>query len=103
MGGVADAHVGAASANIPGHRCVDIGIGRLWRLVQERRRGHDLPGLAITALNDLLVEPRLLHFATVRVFPVASIVVTGWEPIALTGSRQDRAGSPATCTVQAPH
>src|SRR5580700_9221383 len=30
-------------------------------------------------------------------------VVTGREPIALTGNRQKRTGSPATWTVQAPH
>src|SRR5262244_2446010 len=55
----ADALIGAAAADV-GHGVVDILIGRLRLLLQERRRGHDLPGLAVTALRDVERRPRLL-------------------------------------------
>ena len=59
---LADAHIGAATADIPGHRGIDIGIVRLWRRGEQRRGRHDLAGLAIAALNDFEIEPGLLHF-----------------------------------------
>src|SRR5262245_53729307 len=45
----ADALVGAAAADV-GHRRVDVGIGRLRLLLQQRDGGHDLAGLAVAAL-----------------------------------------------------
>src|SRR6266850_4732458 len=55
-----DPLIGAATADVR-HRVVDLLVGRLRLLLQQRRRGHDLPGLAIAALRDVERRPRLLH------------------------------------------
>src|SRR5215467_6097330 len=55
-----DALVGAATADV-GHRLVDIRVSRLGLLREERRRGHDLAGLAIAALRHVDCGPGLLH------------------------------------------
>src|SRR5260221_8295051 len=39
---VADAAVGPAAADVAGHRRVDVGVGRLGGLRQQRRGRHDL-------------------------------------------------------------
>ena len=44
------------------HR-VDLFVGRLWNVLQQRRRLHDLPRLAIAALRHLMVQPGLLQLA----------------------------------------
>src|SRR5882672_8495589 len=44
MHGLADALIGAAAADV-GHRLVDVGVGRFWLFLEQRRRGHDLAGL----------------------------------------------------------
>ena len=48
---LANADIGAAAADIARHRCVDIGIIRVRGTVEQRRRRHDLAGLAIAALR----------------------------------------------------
>ena len=58
--GRADALVRAAAADV-GHRLVDVRVGRIRVLREQRRGGHDLPGLAVAALRDVEREPRLLH------------------------------------------
>src|SRR5215470_16735410 len=58
----ADSHIGAAAADIPGHCCVDVSVVGTRILGQQCRRRHDLPRLAVTALNYFLIEPGLLHF-----------------------------------------
>src|SRR3989442_3674467 len=55
-----DALIGAAPANVR-HRVVDVLVGRLRLLLQQRRRRHDLPGLAIAALRAVERRPGLLH------------------------------------------
>src|ERR1039458_9960568 len=60
MDGAADAWISAAAANLA-KIAIDVGVSWLWMFLQERRRRHDLPGLAVAALRDLLSEPRLLH------------------------------------------
>src|SRR5882757_2323600 len=62
----ANADIGAAAANVAGHRVVDIGIGRTWVARDERRSRHDLAGLAVAALHDLPVEPGLLDLGARR-------------------------------------
>src|SRR5215472_16725860 len=57
---VANPHIGAAATDVAGHRIVDVGIAGMRIAGEQRRRGHDLAGLAVAALNDLAVEPRLL-------------------------------------------
>src|SRR5437764_10707374 len=54
------ARVRPATAQI-GHRSVNIGIGRLGMLVQKCGGRHDHAGLAVAALRDFMLDPRLLH------------------------------------------
>src|SRR5688572_19088354 len=54
------ASVGAAAAKIA-DRGVDLPVGRLGRLLQQRRHRHDHAGLAIAALRNLVLDPGLLH------------------------------------------
>src|SRR4051794_26410241 len=61
--GGADARVRAATADVAGHRRVDIGVGRLGIARQQRCRRHDLSGLAIAALHDIDREPCRLNLA----------------------------------------
>src|SRR5882672_4982923 len=58
--GGADALVGATAADV-GHGLVDVRVGRLRFLGEERGRGHDLAGLAVAALRDVDLRPGLLH------------------------------------------
>src|SRR3989442_6172831 len=50
----------AAAADV-GDSCVDVGIGWLRLVLQERRHRHDHPGLAVAALGHVVVDPRFLH------------------------------------------
>src|SRR3954453_11629436 len=59
MNGGPDTRIGAAATDIR-HRVVDVGVGRLWRLLEERDSRHDLPGLAISALRNIELDPRQL-------------------------------------------
>src|SRR5262249_39202827 len=58
--GGADALVGATATDI-GHRGVDVGVGRLRLLLEQRRRRHDLAGLAVAPFRHVDLQPRLLH------------------------------------------
>src|ERR1700722_19253030 len=58
---LADAHIGAAAADVACHCCIDIGIVRVRGAFEQRRRRHDLARLAIAALDHFEIEPRLLH------------------------------------------
>src|SRR2546428_977974 len=60
LDGRADACIGATAANVARHRLVDIVVSGRGVLRQQRGGGHDLAGLAVPALHDLEVEPRLL-------------------------------------------
>src|SRR5580692_7423590 len=60
----ANAHVRAAPADVSGHRGVDVGILRLGCIGQQSGGGHDLARLAIAALRNLEVHPRLLDLAS---------------------------------------
>ncbi len=51
--------VRAAAAQV-GHRRVDVRVGRLRVLREERGGRHDHAGLAIAALRDLMLDPRFL-------------------------------------------
>src|SRR5216683_4689020 len=62
-----NALITAASADVAGHRIDDFGIRRVWLGREERRRLHDLTGLAVAALRHIQRAPGLLH----RVIAVA--------------------------------
>jgi len=55
--GFADALVRAAAADVSAHGIVNIRIGWIGFLRQQRRRGHDLPGLAVSALRHVFFDP----------------------------------------------
>src|SRR5262245_9020779 len=61
LDGVADADVSHATAKVPGHDGINVLIGRGRKVADQRHRLHDLARLAVTALRDLQVGPRLLH------------------------------------------
>src|SRR6266702_6704896 len=58
---LADSHISAAAADVPRHGGVDIAVGRVGVGREQRRRGHDLAGLAIASLRHLEREPGLLY------------------------------------------
>src|SRR5260221_4154976 len=51
---------GAAAADI-GDGFVDVLVGRIWLLLEKGCHRHDHPALAITALRNIIGDPRLLH------------------------------------------
>src|SRR4051812_36022314 len=61
LDGLANADVSAAAADVARHRSVDILVTWMRIGVEQRGGGDDLPGLAISTLNDLAVQPRLLN------------------------------------------
>src|SRR5687767_4702622 len=61
MNRLADARIGSAAADVAGHRAVDIGVAGFGVLLEQRDGGHDLAGLAVTALGHVQLDPRLLH------------------------------------------
>src|SRR6185436_4574620 len=77
MHGGAYALVGAAAADV-GHRRVDVGIGGLLVLGEQRCCRHELPGLAVAALRHVQLRPSLLH----RVAGVARQPFDGGDPVA---------------------
>jgi hypothetical protein len=54
------AFVGTATANIGDVR-VNIRVCRMGMVLQEGDRGHDLAGLAVSALRDIFGQPCPLH------------------------------------------
>ena len=50
-----------AAAEVARHRPVDVGVGRMRILLEQRGGGHDLAGLAITALRHVELAPGLLQ------------------------------------------
>src|ERR1700751_1957458 len=58
--GGADTPIGAAAANVTGHRRLDTGSAWVRIAGQQRGRRHDLARLAIAPLNDFEVEPGFL-------------------------------------------
>src|SRR5262245_16251666 len=59
LDGFADAHIGATPADIACHRRVDVRVVRMGIAGQQRSRRHDLPGLAVAALNYFEIKPSL--------------------------------------------
>src|SRR6266850_2772127 len=57
---LADSDIRAAAADVSRHGGVDVAIGRVRLGGEQRRRGHDLAGLAIAALRHLQLDPGLL-------------------------------------------
>src|SRR5713101_1497265 len=63
---LADSDIRTAATYVTRHGCVDIAVGRLGIGGEQRRRGHDLAGLAIAALRHLKLDPGLLDLSAGR-------------------------------------
>ena len=61
MDRAANVPVGSAAADVAAHGLVDIGVGWLRFLREQRGRAHDLPGLAVAALRNIVFDPGHLH------------------------------------------
>ena len=82
--------IGAATANITGHRRVNIRIAGVRIGRQQRCCRHDLARLAIAALKDFNSEPGVLHLLPLGVSPTASMVVRFFPTALTTGVMQER-------------
>ena len=91
-----DADISSAAADI-GKVGIDISVGRLRVLLQKCHRRHDLTGLAVAALRDILCKPGLLHGMPA----VGRQAFDGGD--FLIDDINDLDTAPSTCTVQAPH
>ena len=60
MDRLANARIGAAATDV-GHRLVNLRVAWAARFFDERDSGHDLSGLAISALRHLRGNPCFLH------------------------------------------
>src|ERR1700730_4635274 len=60
LNGFANAQVGHAAAEVPGHDAIDVLVAGRWKVLQQGRRLHDLAGLAVAALRHLEVDPGFL-------------------------------------------
>src|SRR3954454_3743523 len=61
LDGFANADVGTATANVPAHGVINVGVRRTGVACQQRRGRHDLSGLTIAALHDFVLKPGLLN------------------------------------------
>src|SRR5574340_1735190 len=52
----------AASTDISIHGIVNVRVAGMWLLGKQRRGGHDLPGLAIATLRNILFHPGFLYW-----------------------------------------
>src|SRR5712671_2515100 len=57
----ANAHIGGAAAQVSAHRLFDIRVRRVGLGLQQRDRAHDLPALAVAALDDIPLHPGALY------------------------------------------
>src|SRR5258706_3004683 len=89
---VANPHISAAATDVPGHGGIDIAIGGVGLGGEQRRCGHDLAGLAVTALRHLQLDPCLLDLLA------GGGRANGLDRgDALTGGRGDRRDARAHC------
>src|ERR1700685_2125595 len=86
MDGAAEPLIGTAAAYIGDVR-IDVGVGRIWTLLEKSRRRHDLPALAVAALRHILGNPGLLH----RVPAVGRKAFNGYDAGAIDGANRHRA------------
>ena len=52
-----DSHISGATADIAVHRHVDVTVIGVWHFCKQCGGSHDLPGLAIAALRNLVLDP----------------------------------------------
>src|SRR5882672_9364060 len=71
---LANAHIGGAAAQVPAHGLLDVRFHGSGPGFEQRNRAHDLPALAVAALHDVLVDPRVLDGAA---YPVPADALDG--------------------------
>src|SRR5262249_41632707 len=99
--GALDPHVAHAAAEIAVHVRNDFGLGGICVLREQRSRLHDLPGLAVTALRNLLGDPSALQWMLalgIKTFDGGDFFARGLRNRVLTGPTRltvevDRAGA----------
>src|SRR5216684_2974023 len=83
---------GAATADI-GDGFVDVLVGRLRLLLEQRRHRHDHSALAIAALRDIVGDPGLLHFVQCAIgaqsFDGGDLIAGGLADQHAAGSHRD--------------
>src|SRR4029077_4420153 len=89
VNGGANSLIGAAAADIACHGGIDLGIGGLGGLCEQRGRRHDLSRLAIAALGNVELEPRALY----RVAVVGRETLDGGDALATRGAPVRHAGA----------
>ena len=101
MHSCANPMIGSATAQVAGHRVVDVCIRWVGNFAKQRRSGHHLAGMTVTALRYLQFEPGLLHRMTeIARKSLDCRTEPPWTRDA--GVTQARTGAPFRCTVQAP-
>ena len=85
----ADARVAAATTDIAVHRRVDVLIGGMGRLDQQRGRRHDLARLTVAALGNVELHPGGLQFLADR---MGGHALDGGDPRRADRRNRDLAG-----------
>ena len=68
MDGLANFAVRTTAADVSAHRFVNVGVSGMSGFGQEGGGGHDLAGLAVATLRDILFDPGLLNRVVVEAF-----------------------------------
>src|SRR5678815_555290 len=87
----ADARIGAAPADVAVHRGINVGVGRVRLLLEQRRGRHQLAGLTVAALRDVVLDPRGLQRMQLAV--VAGESFDRCDPLARSRADGQRAGA----------
>src|SRR3954463_10491945 len=82
---LANARISAATTDVAVHRSIDVRVRRLRLLLEQRGRRHELPGLAVAALRNIVLDPRGLQRMQLAIF--ACETFDGRDP--LPGSSAD--------------
>src|SRR5688572_17124344 len=89
MDGSTDAYIGSAATNVTGHCLVDVRVTGLRGGREQGRRLHDLAGLAVAALRNIVGLPGTLH----RVRAVLAQALDGDDLAPLGGGHRSDAGA----------
>jgi hypothetical protein len=91
MDRLADARIGAAPTEVPGHGGIDVRVARSRLGCEQRGRRHDLSRLTVAALRNVELDPGALH----------GVAAIGGQPLdgshSLAGERAERQHAGAHC------
>src|SRR5580692_562360 len=93
---------GAAAADI-GDGVVDVLVGRLGSVLQERCHRHDHAALAITTLRDVVIDPGLLHLVQDAIarqpFDRGDLLAGGFADSDAAGAHRDPVDMDGACSA----